>query len=31
LGRRNAGFKVSCLLIKKQGGSGGWCRAIAFV
>ena len=24
-------FKVTCLLIKIQGGSGGWCRAVAFV
>ena len=24
-------FKVSCLPIKIQGGSGGWCRAVAFV
>ena len=25
------GFKVSCLPIKIRGGSGGWCRAVAFV
>ncbi len=24
-------FKVLCLLIKIQGGSGGWCRAVALV
>ncbi len=28
---RPHGFKVSCLPIKIQGGSGGWCRAVAFV
>ena len=25
------GFKVSCLPIKIQDGSGGWCRAVALV
>jgi cyclase len=28
---RPYGFKVSCLPIKVQGGSGGWCRAVALV
>ncbi|ABG05181.1 putative cyclase [Rubrobacter xylanophilus DSM 9941] len=28
---RPHGFKVSCLPIKIKGGSGGWCRAVAFV
>ncbi len=28
---RPFGFKVSCLPIKIQGGSGGWCRTVAFV
>ena len=28
---RSHGFKVSCLPIKIQDGSGGWCRAVAFV
>ena len=28
---RPYGFKVSCLPIKIQGGSGGWCRAVALV
>ena len=27
---RPFGFKVSCLPIKIQAGSGGWCRAVAF-
>ena len=33
LGRipRPFGFKVSCLPIKIEGGSGGWCRAVAFI
>lgn len=28
---RPYGFKVSCLPIKIHNGSGGWCRAVAFV
>jgi kynurenine formamidase len=28
---RPTGFKVACFPIKVEGGSGGWCRAVAFV
>ena len=28
---RPACFKVACFPIKVEGGSGGWCRAVAFV
>jgi kynurenine formamidase len=28
---RPHGFKVSCLPVKVEGGSAGWCRAVAFV
>jgi kynurenine formamidase len=28
---RPFGFKVACFPIKVQGGSAGWCRAVAFV
>ena len=28
---RPFGFKVSCLPIKIQDGSDGWCRSVAFV
>jgi len=28
---RPHGFKVSCLPVKIEGGSAGWCRAVAFV
>ena len=28
---RPSGFKVSCLPVKVEGASGGWCRAAAFV